>query len=114
MAERLGLLAGPNPSPVAVAGARVLEHVDALAAAEQQVMRVRLALLAAGGDPRTLFAEHFAADKGQESARIEAVDVSEDYDKVTWTVPSADEWTRTQALLADDRVQVPTPDAGWV
>ena len=111
----MGLLSGPHPSEVAVAGVRVLMHADALARAEAQDLQLRLALLAAGRDPRALFGQYFADPKEQEVVfGGEAVDVSEDYDKVDWAVPSADEWARTQALLANDRIQVPTPDAGWV
>lgn len=106
----MGLLTGPHLSEVAVVGVHVLMHADALAHVSQWGRQVPAAR---GGESEDLFSERLGAV--QEVVQPEeARDVSEDYDKVAWTVPTMEEWAKTQALLANDRVQVPTPDSGWV
>jgi hypothetical protein len=100
---------------VAVYGARILAYAAEAAQAKQRETQVRLALLARGADGHLLFPEIFGPGEDKEGAEM-AQDVSQDYDRVQWQVPSQDEWARIQAALASTHVQVPTSDsdAGWV
>lgn len=97
-------------------GLRILLYAEAAEQAKKQERQIRLALLSRGADGHALFPEVFGPGDGKEDG-VDAADVSGDYDRVDWQVPnSADEWARTVAALADNRVSVPTPspDAGWV
>jgi hypothetical protein len=67
--------------------------------------QLKLALVAAGGDPAELWSAPDAAlAKDFDPAQDEDVDF--DYSAVNWQEGSADDWTRMQEVLADSRVQV--------
>lgn len=96
-------------------GLRILLYAEDAAQAKEREQQIRLALLMRGADGHALFPEVFGPGDSKEDS-VDA-DVSHDYDRVKWQVPSQDEWARTLAALADSRVSVPTPtdpNGGWV
>ena len=97
-------------------GLRILLYVERAERDKERERQIRLALLMRGADGHALFPEVFGPGDRKEDG-VDA-DVSHDYDRVKWQVPSSeDEWARTVAALANSHVSVPTPadpNAGWV
>lgn len=117
MAERQGLLRGRRLSSVQQLGLEILLILDEVAREQQDVDRMRTALLTA--DPslaRGLYPQYFEPvqdapdDPGDVS--LDRDDVSYDYSGVTWESPKDlpdDEFEAIKRLLGDASITVGSP-----
>jgi hypothetical protein len=102
---------GRRLSVVQAIGVELLYRQDNLDKGHDLVQEFRLAQVAAGQDPKGVYAEYFAPVETVDTAEgLDEIDLDEaDFSGVEWQSPSEmgeDELTLLQQFMADDRVNV--------